>query len=90
MIHKITHIFISLLILSSIVSAQSGICVTDSIFTISVNSFIDELLNTSMGVCRASGVLKKYEDSWEIMHYHLSVAIPNENMKDVKSVIDKR
>lgn len=53
-------------------------------------AWFDELLNTSMGVCRASGVLKKTGDEWEIMHYHLSVAIPNEKMEEVKSVIEKR
>jgi len=53
-------------------------------------AWFDELLNTGMGVCRASGVLQKYEDSWKIKHYHLSVAIPNEKMEEVKSVIEER
>ncbi len=51
-------------------------------------AWFDELLNTGMGVCRASGVLLRNGDSWEIKHYHLSVAIPNEKMKEVKGVIE--
>lgn len=164
MTHKLYHIFISVLILTSVVSAQnySDISITDSTLTISVNSFIDdwhndasnadvvyfdkiavdgiyigtdatelwtkdefylwsqkyfekgkawsfttierniyfsddkqyawfdELLETGMGVCRASGVLLRNGDSWEIKHYHLSVAIPNEKMKKVKKVIEKK
>jgi len=46
-------------------------------------AWFDELLNTQMGVCRASGVLKRKGDTWQIEHYHLSVAIPNEKMEEV-------
>jgi len=49
-------------------------------------AWFDELLNTQMGVCRASGVLKRKSNSWEIEHYHLSMAIPNEKMKEVIEV----
>ena len=164
MTYKTLHIFISLLIFSSVVSAQnySDINVTDSTLTISVNSFIDdwhndasnadvtyfdkiaadgiyigtdatelwtkdeffiwskkyfeqgkawsftaierniyfsddkqcawfdELLDTRMGVCRASGVMLRNGDSWEIKHYHLSLAIPNEDLDEVKKIIEKR
>ena len=51
-------------------------------------AWFDELLNTQMGLCRASGVLKRSGSSWEIEHYHLSVAIPNEAMDSVIEVID--
>jgi hypothetical protein len=51
-------------------------------------AWFDELLNTQMGVCRASGVLKRKGDSWKIEHYHLSVAIPNEKMKEVIEVVE--
>lgn len=53
-------------------------------------AWFDELLNTAMGVCRASGVLKKNGNSWKIEHYHLSIAIPNEDLEDVKKVIEKK
>ncbi len=52
-------------------------------------AWFDELLNTAMGLCRASGVLKKKGNSWEIEHYHLSIAIPNEDLQEVKQIIEK-
>ena len=45
--------------------------------------WFDELLNTWMGTCRGSGVLEKKGNEWKIKHYVLSVAIPNEDVKDV-------
>lgn len=50
-------------------------------------AWFDELLNTQMGVCRASGVLKRKGDTWEIEHYHLSMAIPNEKMENIIKII---
>ena len=47
-------------------------------------AWFDELLDTWMGVCRGYGVLVKIEDTWKIVHYLLSVTIPNE---DIDSVI---
>lgn len=55
----------------------------------STYSWFDEKLNTGLGLCRASGVLKKYEDEWKIEHYHLSIAIPNEKVDDIKNIIGK-
>ncbi|WP_456423749.1 nuclear transport factor 2 family protein [Lutibacter sp.] len=46
-------------------------------------AWFDELLDTWMGVCRGSGVLKKNEDTWKIEHYVLSLTIPNGNVEDV-------
>lgn len=45
-------------------------------------AWFDELLDTQMGVCRSSGVLKRTETAWEITHYQLSVTLPNELMND--------
>ena len=45
--------------------------------------WFDELLETWMGICRGSGVLFKDNKDWKIMHYVLSVVIPNENIKEV-------
>ena len=46
-------------------------------------AWFDELLNTWMGICRGSGVLKKENNEWKIVHYVLSVTIPNDDMKKV-------
>jgi hypothetical protein len=40
--------------------------------------WFDELLDTQMGPCQASGVLRRKGDSFEIVHYQLSMAVPNE------------
>lgn len=46
-------------------------------------AWFDELLDTQMELCRGSGVLKKENDTWKIVHYVLSIAIPNDNVKEV-------
>ncbi len=46
-------------------------------------AWFDELLNTWMGICRGSGVLKKKNNEWKIVHYVLSVSIPNDDIKKV-------
>ena len=43
-------------------------------------AWFNELLNTWMGVCRASGVLTFKNNSWKISHYQLSVTVKNEKM----------
>ena len=49
-------------------------------------AWFDELLDTSMGICRGSGVLVKVKKQWKIKHYVLSIAIPNENVDAVKAL----
>ena len=49
--------------------------------------WFDELLDTSMGVCRASGVIFKTARGFEIAHYQLSIAVPNDVMAPVKKII---
>lgn len=39
--------------------------------------WFDELLDTQMGVCQASGVIRKTDKGFEIEHYQLSIAVPN-------------
>lgn len=46
-------------------------------------AWFDELLDTQMELCRGSGVLKKENDTWKISHYVLSIAVPNDNVKEV-------
>jgi len=49
----------------------------------------DELLDTWMGVCRGSGVLENTRDGWKIMHYQLSLAVPNEKVEKFKKLVAK-
>ncbi len=46
-------------------------------------AWFDELLDTQMGICRGSGVLVLEDNAWKIKHYVLSIAIPNDNVKEV-------
>lgn len=50
-------------------------------------AWFDELLDTWMGICRGSGVLKKENEVWKIKHYVLSITIPND---DIKIVIEAK
>lgn len=49
--------------------------------------WFDELLNTQMGVCQASGVLRKTARGFEIEHYQLSIAVPNDIANEVTKTI---
>ena len=49
-------------------------------------AWFDELLDTQMKICRGSGVLVKIEGEWKIKHYVLSIAIPNENVKEIAEI----
>ena len=49
--------------------------------------WFDELLNTQMGVCQASGVMHRVGTSFEIDHYQLSIAVPNDISAKVISTI---
>ena len=51
--------------------------------------WFSELLNTWMGVCRGSGVLRRNGNEWEIEQYHLSVTVPNDVIQDFLSLIKK-
>lgn len=43
-------------------------------------AWFDEILDTWMGPCRSSGVLRKNKDDWQLEHYQLSITIDNELM----------
>jgi hypothetical protein len=50
--------------------------------------WFDELLDTpNMGPCMASGVIHKTAHGFEIMHYQLSMAVPNEVAGQVTKLI---
>ena len=56
-------------------------------------AWFDEHLNTQMGICRGSGIMKKVNGVWKIQHYVLSIAVPNENvtaLTDLKKEWDTR
>lgn len=49
--------------------------------------WFDELLSFSGGVLRGSGVLVKREGDWKILHYVLSLPVPNEKFRAVMEVM---
>ena len=51
-------------------------------------AWFDEKLEASYGMLRGSGVLRFKEGSWKIMHYVLSLPVPNEKFKEVLEVIE--
>ncbi len=52
--------------------------------------WFDELLDTpNMGHCMASGVIRKTDKGFEILHYQLSMAVPNEVAKQVTELVKK-
>ncbi|SCY20800.1 nuclear transport factor 2 family protein [Flavobacterium caeni] len=49
-------------------------------------AWFDELLDTQMKICRGSGVLRKEKDGWKIVHYVLSMTVPNDNVEPVVKI----
>jgi hypothetical protein len=50
--------------------------------------WFDELLDTpNMGHCMASGVIRKTNKGFEILHYQLSMAVPNAVAKQVTELV---
>jgi len=56
-----------------------------NIYTENESNYIwfDELLDTRMGICRGSGVVKNTSEGLSIKHYVLSAAVPNEKMNEL-------
>jgi len=52
-------------------------------------AWFDELLDTWMGTCRASGVVQLIDGDWRISHYHLSIAVPNDVVDGYLELIGK-
>jgi hypothetical protein len=52
--------------------------------------WFDELLSFSGGTLRGSGVLVKRDNGWRIMHYVLSLPVPNEKFSDVIKVMNAK
>jgi ketosteroid isomerase-like protein len=51
-------------------------------------AWFEERLNTWMGECHGSGVLKLANKGWKIEHYHLSVTVPNDKIDAFKKLIE--
>ena len=49
--------------------------------------WFDELLDTQMGICQASGVIQRTKTGFEIEHYQLSIAVPNDVAGEVTKTI---
>jgi len=49
--------------------------------------FDEQLQTENMGPCVASGVMRKTKSGFEIVHYQLAVAVPNEVVKQVTGII---
>jgi hypothetical protein len=49
--------------------------------------WFDEQLDTQMGVCQASGVIRNTKDGLRIEHYQLSLAVPNDLVNQVTGEI---
>jgi hypothetical protein len=49
--------------------------------------WFDELLDTQMGVCQASGVIRKTDTGFELEHYQLSIAVPNDVADKVTKIV---
>jgi hypothetical protein len=51
--------------------------------------WFDEQLDTQMGVCQASGVVQRTASGLQILHYQLSLAVPNELVDQFTDAIRK-
>ncbi|MFZ4544681.1 MAG: nuclear transport factor 2 family protein, partial [Saprospiraceae bacterium] len=54
------------------------------------HAWFDELLDTWMGKCRGSGVLKKTSEGWKIKQYVLSMAVLNDLTKPYLELLKKQ
>ena len=52
-------------------------------------AWFDELLDTWMGVCRSTGIMELRDDEWKIVHYQLSIAVPNDKLDAYRILIGK-
>lgn len=53
-------------------------------------AWIDEILDTWMGLCRGTGVLEKNTiGEWRIKHYSLTVLVPDELIKEYIQLLKK-
>jgi SnoaL-like domain/Putative lumazine-binding len=53
-------------------------------------AWFDETLDTWMGECRGTGVMRRLPEGWRIKHYNLSISVPNGMVKDFISLVQKQ
>ncbi len=53
-------------------------------------AWFDELLDTWMGDCRGSGVLRKEKGEWKLAQYNLSMMIPNDQVNGIIKLIAEK
>ena len=53
-------------------------------------AWFDELLDTQMGTCRSTGMLIRQDEAWKLVHYQLSVTLPNDKLDGFKTLIGKK
>lgn len=53
-------------------------------------AWFDEVLETWMGPCRGSGVLKKTDSEWKIMQYNLAILVDNLLVADYLELVKKK
>lgn len=51
-------------------------------------AWFDETLDTWMGLCRGTGVMEKQSDGWKILHYSLTVLVPNKKINEYIKIIN--
>jgi ketosteroid isomerase-like protein len=52
--------------------------------------FDEDLKTQNLGPARGSGVLRLESGTWKIVHYNLTITIPNEKFADVKKLLDAK
>ncbi len=53
-------------------------------------AWVDEILDTWMGLCRGAAVLEKNKNGqWRIKHYSLSVLVPNKIIKEYVKLLNR-
>ncbi len=53
-------------------------------------AWFDEQLDTWMGVCRGSGVLRKEKGEWKLAHYNLAVLVPNDKIQGFIELVNEK
>jgi ketosteroid isomerase-like protein len=51
--------------------------------------FDEDLATPNLGPARGSGVLVWEADRWKIAHYNLTITVPNERMKEIKTLLEQ-
>jgi hypothetical protein len=53
-------------------------------------AWFDELLDTQMGTCRSTGIVEKVDEQWKLVHYQLSLTLPNDQLDDFLKLVQKK